>query len=73
MTTANRSGMLTSVIVVRYLTGKNIDCNSACYISATLNYMMSEFRGQKKIKPDKITKIKLIIIIIIIIIRHKYF
>jgi len=48
MTTANRSGMLNSVIIVRHLTGKNIDCNSACYISIPLNYMRSEFRGEKK-------------------------
>jgi hypothetical protein len=68
MTTTNGSGMLTSVIIVRYWTGYNIDCNSAYYIIVPLNYMRSEFRGQKLIKSDKTTIIKVIIIIMTIII-----
>jgi len=47
ITTANGSEILTSVITVRHLTGINVDRKSPYFISLSLNYMKSEFRGQK--------------------------
>jgi hypothetical protein len=65
MTTANGSEMLNSDVIVRHLTGKNIDCSSAYCMNVPLHYTKSVFRGPKKIKSDKKTITKLIIIIII--------
>lgn len=48
MTTANGSGMLNSDVIVRHLTGKNVDCRSAYCISVPLHYTKSVFRGPKK-------------------------